>query len=114
MKHFGSATRNGGLLEGKGSDIIRNLSGSQPSRGLRRGASGTNDEPFNGPSFNTEQKLSDGGLKPLADLIGLLGLGYRFAGDAVLHGADPSQPSPAAVTHPPWIAVFALCLLRSL
>jgi hypothetical protein len=89
MKRFGSASRNGGLHEGKGSDIIRNLSASQPSRGLRRAASGTNDEPSNGPSFNTEQKLSDGGVKPLADLMGLLGLGYRFVGDAVLRGADP-------------------------
>jgi hypothetical protein len=28
MKRFGSATRNGGLREGKGSDITQNLSGS--------------------------------------------------------------------------------------
>ena len=49
---------------------------------------------FTGPSFNTEQKLSDGGLKPLADLIGLLGLGHRFAGHAVLRGADPIIRSP--------------------
>ena len=43
---------------------------------------------------STERKLSDGGLKPLSDLIALLGLGPRFAGDAVLHGADPIIRSP--------------------
>jgi hypothetical protein len=95
MKRFGSATWNGGLREGKASDIIRNLSGSQPSRGLRRAASGTNDEPFNGPCFDTEQKLSDGGLKPLANLIGLLGLGCRSAGGAVVGGADRSFDHPS-------------------
>jgi hypothetical protein len=40
----------------------------------------TIDDPSTGPGFNAEQKLSDGGLKPLADLIGLLRLGRRFAG----------------------------------
>jgi crotonobetainyl-CoA:carnitine CoA-transferase CaiB-like acyl-CoA transferase len=54
----------------------------------------TTDDPVNGPSFNTEQKLSNGRLKPLADLISLLGLGHRFAGDAVLRGADPIIRSP--------------------
>jgi hypothetical protein len=34
-------------------------------------------DPFTGPSFKTEQKLSDGRLKPLADLIGLPRLGHR-------------------------------------
>jgi len=54
----------------------------------------TTDEPLNGLSLNTERKLSDGGLKPLAELIDHLGLGHRFAGDAVLRGADPIIRSP--------------------
>jgi crotonobetainyl-CoA:carnitine CoA-transferase CaiB-like acyl-CoA transferase len=54
----------------------------------------TIDDLFSRPSFNAEQKLSDGGLKPLADLIGLLGLDHRFAGDAVLRGVDPIVRSP--------------------
>jgi hypothetical protein len=49
----------------------------------------TTDEPLNGLSLNAERKLSDGGLRPLADLIDLLGIGCRVAGDAVLRGADP-------------------------
>ena len=49
----------------------------------------TTDEPLNGLSLNAERKLSDGGLRPLADLIDLLGIGHRVAGDAVLRGADP-------------------------
>ena len=48
------------------------------------------DDLFTGPGFETEQ-LSDGGLNPGADLIALLGLGHRFAGDAVLRGADPNH-----------------------
>jgi hypothetical protein len=48
----------------------------------------TTDEPLNGLSLNAERKLSDGGLRPLADLIDLLGIGHR-AGDAVLRGVYP-------------------------
>jgi hypothetical protein len=45
-------------------------------------------------NFSTTQKLSEGGLQPLAELISLLGLGTRFHGDAVLQGADPIIQSP--------------------
>jgi crotonobetainyl-CoA:carnitine CoA-transferase CaiB-like acyl-CoA transferase len=40
------------------------------------------------------QRLSTGGLKPLADLIDYLGLASHFPGDAVLNGADPVIRSP--------------------
>jgi hypothetical protein len=40
----------------------------------------TTNEPLNGLSLNAERKLSDGGLRPLADLIDLLGIGHRVAG----------------------------------
>jgi len=33
-------------------------------------------------------------MKPLAELMGLLGLGHRFAGNAVPRGADPIIRSP--------------------
>jgi hypothetical protein len=46
----------------------------------------TTDEPLNGLSLNAEQKLSDGGLRPLADLIDLLGIGHRVA-----RGCRPSR-----------------------
>jgi hypothetical protein len=49
------------------------------------------DDLFSGPSFNTEQRPSDGGL---ADSIGLLGLGHRFAEGVALRGADPIIRSP--------------------
>ena len=49
----------------------------------------TTNELLNGLSLNAERKLSDGGLRPLADLIDLLGIGHRVAGDAVLRGPDP-------------------------
>jgi crotonobetainyl-CoA:carnitine CoA-transferase CaiB-like acyl-CoA transferase len=45
-------------------------------------------------NISTTQKLSEGGLQPLAELISLLGLGTRFHGDAVLQGADPIIQSP--------------------
>ena len=35
------------------------------------------------------QRLSTGGLKPLADLVDHLALTSHFAGDAVLNGAAP-------------------------
>jgi hypothetical protein len=40
MKNLGSADWNDGLREGKGSDIIGNPSGSQPSQGLPRATFG--------------------------------------------------------------------------
>ena len=40
------------------------------------------------------QRLSAGGLKPLADLVDHLDLTSHFAGDAVLNGADPVIRSP--------------------
>jgi hypothetical protein len=60
----------------------------------QQGETMTIDDLFTGPSFNTEQKLSDGGLTPLADLIVLLRLGHRFAGNAAFGGADPIIQSP--------------------
>jgi crotonobetainyl-CoA:carnitine CoA-transferase CaiB-like acyl-CoA transferase len=42
----------------------------------------------------TEQRLSNGGLKPLAGLLELLRIDQAFHGDAVLHGADPVIRSP--------------------
>jgi hypothetical protein len=40
------------------------------------------------------QRLSTGGLKPLADLVDHLDLTSHFVGDAVLNGADPVIRSP--------------------
>jgi crotonobetainyl-CoA:carnitine CoA-transferase CaiB-like acyl-CoA transferase len=40
------------------------------------------------------QSLSAGGLKPLADLLQILGLSHKFSGDAILLGADPIIRSP--------------------
>ncbi len=40
------------------------------------------------------QRLSAGGLKPLADLVDHLDLTSHFAGDSVLNGADPVIRSP--------------------
>jgi crotonobetainyl-CoA:carnitine CoA-transferase CaiB-like acyl-CoA transferase len=40
------------------------------------------------------QRLSTGGLKPLADLINHLSLAPHFPGDALLNGADPVIRSP--------------------
>jgi hypothetical protein len=60
----------------------------------QQGETMTIDDLFTGPSFNTEQKLSDGGLTPLADLIVLLRLGHRFAGNAAFRGADSIIQSP--------------------
>ena len=51
-------------------------------------------EPNTLADFNAVQRLSDGGLQPLAELITQLGLAGRFDGDAVLHGADPIIRSP--------------------
>ena len=49
----------------------------------------------NGRKQVTEtQRLSTGGLKPLADLVDHLDLTSHFVGDAVLNGADPVIRSP--------------------
>jgi hypothetical protein len=40
----------------------------------------TTDEPLNGLSLNAERNLSDEGLRPLADLMDLLGIGHRVEG----------------------------------
>lgn len=51
-------------------------------------------EPNTLADFNAVQRLSDGGLQPLVELIKQLGLAGRFDGDAVLRGADPIIRSP--------------------
>jgi hypothetical protein len=47
----------------------------------------TTNEPPNGLSLNAERKLSDGGLRPLADLS--TSWGSVIVLQAVLRGADP-------------------------
>ena len=51
------------------------------------------------------QRLSTGGLKPLADLVDHLDLTSHFVGDAVLNGADPVIRSPTITSarHRRWL-----------
>src|ERR1700687_3327764 len=48
------------------------------------------------PTMNAggQNRLAYGSLRPLADLIALLGLEQHFRGDAVLCGSDPVIRSP--------------------
>jgi hypothetical protein len=46
-----------------------------------KGETMTIDDLFSGNCFKTVQKLSEGGLKSLADLIHLLGFRHGFAED---------------------------------
>ena len=54
----------------------------------------TTEKQLGGPDLRVERRLSGGALKPLTELIELLRLGNRFAGDAILRGADPIIQSP--------------------
>jgi hypothetical protein len=45
-------------------------------------------------TIKPEQRLSDGTLRALADLVEHLGLTAHFAGEATLYGSDPVIRSP--------------------